>query len=110
MSLSFGVRYNPGWRLIVREDPMPRLGLALVLCCCLGPANVLAAANELMRCLDASTILGAGGDVSDQELKAAQGACARLKQSPRDKDTLARVKAAAENIDEEVARRGAAAR
>jgi hypothetical protein len=95
---------------------MPRLGLALILFACVshGAAtiggNARAEDAELMRCLDASTILGAGGDVSDQELKAAQGACTRLKQSPPDKDTLARVKAAAENIDEEVARRGASAR
>lgn len=93
---------------------MPRLGLALILFACVSHgatifgASALAAANELSRCLDASTILGAGGDVSDQELKAAQAACMRLKQSPPDRDTLARVKAAAENINEEVARRGAA--
>lgn len=62
------------------------------------------------RCLDALTIIGAGGDVSDQELKAAQSACAQLKQSSTDRDTLARVKAAAENIDEEVARRAGGGR
>ncbi len=91
---------------------MPRLVVVVALFACATHSGViiggsaLAAAGELSRCLDASTILGAGGDVSDQELKAAQAACARLKQSPPDRDTLARVKAAAENIDEEVARRG----
>src|SRR5262245_3371361 len=67
--------------------------------------RALAANSELTRCLDASTIIGAGGDVSDQELRAAQNACAQLKQLSTDRDTLARVKAAAENIDDEVARR-----
>ena len=95
---------------------MPRFVLALALFACVSHgaavfgASALAEDGELMRCLDASTILGAGGDVSDQELKAAQEACARLKQSPPDKDTLARVKAAAENIDEEIQRRGASGR
>jgi hypothetical protein len=72
--------------------------------------SALAANSELTRCLGASTISGAGGDVSDQELKAAQSACAQLKQSSTDHDTLARVKAAAENIDEEVARRAGGGR
>jgi hypothetical protein len=94
---------------------MPHFVLALVLFACVPyGANIspmaLAAAGELMRCLDASTILGAGGDVSDQELKAAQGACARLKQSSPDKETLARVNAAAANLDEEAKRRGASGR
>ena len=95
---------------------MPRLVLRLVMFACMhhGAAiiggNALAAGTELSSCLDAATILGAGGDVSDQELTAAQGACTRLKQSSTDRDTLARVKAAAETIDEEVQRRGGSAR
>lgn len=95
---------------------MPRLVLALVLFACVSHgaaffgASALAAANQLSGCTDAATILGAGGDVSDQELKAAQNACTRLKQSSQDRDTLARAKAAAETIDEEVARRGGAGR
>jgi hypothetical protein len=94
---------------------MSRLVLAFVLSTCASHgltigASARAATSELSRCLDASTILGAGGDVSDQELKAAQNACTQLKQSSTDKETLARVKAAAENIDDEVKRRGAAAR
>ena len=92
---------------------MPRFVLAFVFLACASHgvatigASARAANSELMRCLDASTILGAGGDVSDQELKAA---CAHLKQSSTDKETLARVKAAAENIDDEVKRRGGAVR
>ena len=95
---------------------MPRLVLALVVFACVHHgaaiigASALAQSSELTRCLDAATILGAGGDVSDEELKAAQSACARLKQSPPDRDTLARIKAAAETVDEEVERRGASGR
>ena len=95
---------------------MPRYILAFVLCACasegagLLATSARAATSELSRCLDAWTIIGAGGDVSDQELKAAQSACAKLKQSTTDHDTLARVKAASENIDEEVARRAAGGR
>ncbi len=95
---------------------MPRFVLAFVLCCCvsqgatvIGP-SALAASNELSLCLDASTTLGAGGDVSDQELTAAQSACTRLKQSSPDQKTLARVNAAAETIAEEVQRRQASGR
>ena len=95
---------------------MPRYFLAFVLCdwvfhgAGLLATSALAANSELTRCLDASTIIGAGGDVSDQELKAAQSACAQLKKSSTDHDTLARVKAAGENIDEEVARRAGGGR
>lgn len=95
---------------------MPRVVLALVVFVCMShgaaviDASALAQNSELSRCLDAATILGAGGDVSDEELKAAQSACTRLKQSPPDRDTLARVKAAAETVNEEVERRGAASR
>ena len=96
--------------------PVSRYILAFVLCACVShgvgllATSAFAANSELTRCLDASTIIGAGGDVSDQELKAAQSACAQLKQSSTDRDTLARVKAAAENIDEEVARRAGGGR
>ncbi|MGD9500889.1 MAG: hypothetical protein AB7V40_00190 [Methyloceanibacter sp.] len=92
---------------------MPRSVLALLLVACasapIAGTAAHAAASQLSRCLDASTVLGAGGDVSDQELKAAQNACAELKQSSPDRDTLARVNAAAENIAAEAKRRGAAA-
>ncbi|MBC8021312.1 MAG: hypothetical protein H7X78_08930 [Methyloceanibacter sp.] len=95
---------------------MPRFVLAFVLCCCVPQgatvigAGALAASSELSLCLDASTTLGAGGDVSDEALKSAQSACTRLKQSSPDQKTLARVKAAAETIDEEVQRRQASGR
>jgi hypothetical protein len=88
---------------------MPRVGTAFALAGILA-TSALAANSQLTRCLDAWTIIGAGGDISDQALKAAQSACAELKQSSTDKDTLARVNAAAENIDEEVKRRAAGGR
>ena len=65
---------------------MPRVVLTFILFACASHGAVAIDANagtptsELSRCLDASTIVGAGGDVSDQELKAAQTACAQLKQ------------------------------
>jgi hypothetical protein len=71
-------------------------------------ANALAASAELSRCLDPSTTLEAGGNVSDKELKAAQSACAELKQTSLDYQATVKVKAATETIDEEVKRRGAA--
>jgi hypothetical protein len=67
----------------------------------------MAAANDLSVCLDASTILQAGGDVGDKELTAAQNACAHLRQTSQDSKTLARVNAAAETIADEVQRRQA---
>ena len=69
---------------------MPRIVLALVLCCAAmhgaaAAAGTAKAANEgLASCLDPSTTLLAGGDVGDKELMAAQNACARLKQSSSD--------------------------
>jgi hypothetical protein len=71
-------------------------------------ASALAANAELSRCLDASTTLEAGGSVPDKELKAAQSACAELKQTSLDYQATVKVKAASETIDEEVKRRGAA--
>lgn len=89
---------------------MPRLILALALCCVALPAaapNAKAAANELSACLDASTTIEAGGDVSDKELAAAQNACAQLKQTTQDQKTLARINAAAANLAAEAKRRQA---
>ena len=80
---------------------MPRIVLALVLCCAAvhgaaAAAGTAKAANEgLASCLDPSTTLLAGGDVGDNELMAAQNACARLKQSSSDRHTIARIDAAA---------------
>jgi hypothetical protein len=88
---------------------MLRVVVAFVLAAIL-TTSAFAANSELTRCLDASTTIGAGGDISDQALKAAQSACAELKRSSTDKDTLARVNAAAESIDEEAKRRGSAGR
>ena len=95
---------------------MWRFVVALVLVSCLAygagtiGTGVLAANSALSRCLDASTILGAGGDVSDQDLTAAHGACMGLKQSPPDKNTLARVNAALDTIVREMKRRQASGR
>ena len=90
---------------------MPRFILALALCCVAlqvtAAGRVEAAANELSACLDASTTLLAGGDVSDKELSAAQSACARLKQTTQDEKTLTRINAAAENLAAEAKRRQA---
>lgn len=90
---------------------MPRIVLALVLCCvavhgAAAAAGTAKAANEgLASCLDPSTTLLAGGDVGDKELMAAQSACARLKQSSSDSHTIARINAAAAIIADELRRR-----
>ena len=90
---------------------MPRIGLAIVLCCvavhgAAAAGGTAKAANEgLARCLDPSTALLAGGDVGDKELVVAQNACARLKQSTSDRHTIARIDAAAANIADELRRR-----
>ncbi len=95
---------------------MPRFALALVLCASVPHgvaaigASALAQNSELSRCLDPATILGAGGDVSDKELAAAQSACAQLKQSSTDRETLARINGAAGTIAKEMQRRQASAR
>ena len=83
---------------------MPRFALALVFVSCVACGAAMTGAGAqaqdatLSRCLDASTILGAGGDVSDQELTAAQSACNGLKQSSADKHVVARINAALETI------------
>jgi len=95
---------------------MPRFALALVLCASLlnGTAvigaSALAQNTGLSRCLDPATVLGAGGDVSDKELAAAQSACAQLRQSSTDRETLARINGAAGTIAKEMQRRQASAR
>jgi hypothetical protein len=92
---------------------MPRIALALILCCVAvhgaAPAGAAAkaAGGDLSSCLDPSTKLLAGGDVDDKQLMAAQSACARLKQSSSDSHTIARLDAAAANIADELQRRQA---
>jgi hypothetical protein len=94
-----------------REEIMPRLILALALCCVALPAaaasNAKPAANDLSLCVDTWATLGAGGPVSDKELAAAQNACAHLQQAPQDDKNVARINAAAEAIAAEVKRRQA---
>ena len=87
-----------------REDTMLRFGLALFLCCTALQAQ--AAGDELAACLDPSTTILAGGDVSDKELAAAQSACARLKQTTQDEKLLKRIDAAASTLASEAQRRG----
>jgi hypothetical protein len=110
LALDPAIRHNDHLQE-TREDIMPRIVLALVLCCAAmhgaaAAAGTAKAANEgLASCLDPSTTLLAGGDVGDKELMAAQNACARLKQSSSDSHTIARINAAAANIADELRRR-----
>jgi hypothetical protein len=63
--------------------------------------NVADAASDLSQCLDPSTKLDAGGDVSDKELSAALKACEKLQQSGLDAATLLRVNHAASELSDE---------
>jgi hypothetical protein len=90
---------------------MLRFVLALGLCCMVVATAVYPgakAANDLSLCLDTWTTLDAGGPVSDEELVAAQSACARAQQSTQDRHTLKRINAASESIAAELQRRQAA--
>jgi hypothetical protein len=87
-----------------REDIMLRFGLALFLCC--AALHAQAAGNDLGACLDPSTTLLAGGDVSDKELAAGQSACAHLKQTTQDDKLLLRINAASSTLATEAQRRG----
>ena len=86
---------------------MLRFSLALFLGCAAlhAAASAQAAGNELAACLDPSTTILAGGDVSDKELAAAQSACARMKQSTQDEKLLMRINAAASTLAAEAKRR-----
>jgi hypothetical protein len=87
---------------------VPRFILGLALCCVAlmaAGASAKAAGNELSSCLDPSTAIEAGGNVSDKELAAAQSACAHLKQSTQDPKILGRINAAAANLAAEAQRR-----
>ncbi len=87
---------------------MRRLGLALLLS---GFAiNAAIAGSDLSSCLDPSTTLDAGGDVSDKELTAARQACAHLQQSGLDAKTRVRVDHAASTLSHEQQRRQASHR
>jgi hypothetical protein len=91
---------------------MLRFVLALFLCsACLhavatGASSAQAAANELATCLDPSTTIGAGGDVSDKEIASAQTACAKLQKTTQDEKLLMRINAAAATLASEAKRRG----
>jgi hypothetical protein len=78
---------------------MRRLGFALLI---FGLAITGAAAGtDLSHCLDPSTKLEAGGDVSDKELAAARQACAQLQQSNLDHATRIKVDHATSNLSDE---------
>jgi hypothetical protein len=84
---------------------MRRLGLALLLS---GLAiSGAIAGSDLSSCLDPSTTLDAGGDVSDKQLAAARQACAHLQQSGLDEKTRIRVDHAASTLSDEQQRRQA---
>jgi hypothetical protein len=87
---------------------MLRLIFALLLACAaLHLADAArAAAPDLAPCLDPATVIGAGGEVSDKDLAAAQSACARLQQSTQDEKLLIRLQAAASTLASEAKRRG----
>ena len=87
---------------------MRRLGLALLLSG-LAMSGAIAA-TDLSSCLDPSTTLDAGGDVSDKELAAARQACAHLQQSGLDAKTRVRVDHAASILNDEQQRRQASHR
>ena len=89
---------------------MLRFGLALFLCVAsLGFASwpaINAQAADLAACLDPATVISAGGDVSDKDLAAAQGACTQLKQTTQDEKVLMRINAAQATLAAEAKRRG----
>ena len=81
--------------------------------CCMAVATTASyqsakAVNDLSLCLDTWTTLDAGGPVSDEALAAAQNACARLQQSPQERENREKIKKAVATIAEEVQRRQAA--
>ena len=78
---------------------MGRFGFALLLST-LTITGALAG-SDLSPCLDPSTKLDAGGDVSDKELSAALKACEKLQQSGLDAATLLRVNHAASDLSDE---------
>ena len=84
---------------------MRRLALVLLLSSLV--ITEAAAGIDLSHCLDPSTKLDAGGDVSDKELVAARQACAQLQQSNLDAATRIRVDHAASNLSDELQHRQA---
>jgi len=77
---------------------MRRLGFTLLLLLTIIGAL---AGSDLSPCLDPSTKVDAGGDVSDKELSAALKACEKLQQSGLDAATLLRVNHAASDLSDE---------
>ena len=92
-------------RTILHEEAMRHLGLALFLFA-LAISGAIAG-SDLSSCLDPSTKLDAGGDVSDKELTVARQACAHLQQSGLDAGTRLRVDHAVSTLSDEQQRRQA---
>jgi hypothetical protein len=69
--------------------------------------HALAAGSDLSRCLDANTVLEAGGAVPEKELMAARQACLRAQQSSLGSLDRTKVEAALATIGEEQQRHSA---
>ena len=93
---------------VLGPELMRRLGLGLLLSSLAITGAV--AGSDLSHCLDPSTKLDAGGDVSDKELSAARQACAQLQQSNLDSATRLRVDHAASTLTDEQQHRQASHR
>ena len=83
-----------------RKTLMLLLGLCLE---AVAPAK--AAGNDLTLCLDTTTRLDAGGDVSDKELAAAQAACARVAAAQPGHEESVKITAAFATLGDEHQRR-----
>jgi len=66
--------------------------------------HALAAGSDLSRCLDADTVLEAGGPVPEKELTAARQACLRAQQTSLGSLDRKKVEAALATIGEELQR------
>ena len=82
--------------------------VAWLLAMVLGVAAARAADKDLSLCLDVTTTLEAGGDVTDKDLAAAHHACEQAKQTTHDESTRPKVDAAFATVDDETRKRQAA--
>ncbi len=84
------------------------LVLAALLGTMLGVGVARAGDKDLAQCLDVSTTLEAGGDVTDKALAAAHLACEHANQTVNDASSRTKLKAAYSTIDDETRKRQAA--
>jgi hypothetical protein len=70
-------------------------------------APTSAAGSDVSVCLDAATKLEAGGDVTGNELTAAEHACAHAEQTPADQSTRRKVDAAVVTVADELRKQAA---